>query len=138
MFNSLRRYHVVPANDLREHELAPECVSRTAHKYVCRLYRFEYDWWSGVLTAGFERSFELFNHSLKDAYGGEILVDVLVAHFHLTTRRVDFSAIRLGRIIHVLCPVVARTRAPPKTYYNFPAIEVCRAVLPPMDAVVTR
>ena len=107
-------------------------------KYVCRLYRFEYDWWSGVLTAGFERSFELFNHSLKDAYGGEILVDVLVAHFHLTTRRFDFSAVRLGRIIHVLCPEVVRTRTPPKTYYNFPALEMCRIVLPPMDAVVTR
>lgn len=25
MFNSPRRYHVVPVNDLREHELTPEC-----------------------------------------------------------------------------------------------------------------
>lgn len=25
MFNHQRRYHVVPVNDLREHELVPEC-----------------------------------------------------------------------------------------------------------------
>ena len=25
MFNSPHRYHVVPVNDLREHELTPEC-----------------------------------------------------------------------------------------------------------------
>lgn len=25
MFNSPRRYYIVPVNDLREHELTPEC-----------------------------------------------------------------------------------------------------------------